>query len=895
MAKKTPPTLKDRVVERAADLWDRRAVPALRRALRVGRETEVHAGSVEAQGRHKDPDFDELGQGVEIAWADMFNDIPRNDDGTPREFAVRVRRGAPGPVAQTVKARSIWATDSIDLEQPIDPDELSKRQGTSGTPWEGQLPGLEANERVKPYLWRGLSTNIGEFEKFVRSNSVAQRALRNISDRVLQADIYFAPHPRASVFAEAFPGVFDLDAHKAHAERLNLEFFHNADVDATDVLREQIHHKGTGFSIHEYGVDPTREGRVVTFIDHRHQSSVQGWLRNPKTGKTVAFTQQSDGFGSDAPCVDLRKCIHSVDYKIGDDPEGMAELRSSWFYHHGKIVFLNTGMTNRQRFGPGVPVFRLAKDAPSSKETIDSIRKAAKQFYYSKKAFFSLPPNVLLEVMQIQPDSAMVPVLEYFDKMIRESAGQLHEGLGHGGTGSYALMNDRSQEFLMRLRVPARNVAEAFGQTFVRTVIDAIFGPQLLYPVLRFDGILRRSDAEVRDNWAAYATIKSGGQFETERLNQLADRLDIPPEPEEEAAESEPGPDDDPDAAVDPDVDAEEGEEGDDEGAQVEPNVRPHLMSANVRILDRNGDEWMAFRELHTWERRADGRAHQAFRALSEALDERRDNGGTELERIAKRHRDAFTELARPFLEQTPPDVVGLAALAQDFTDDYREAILDELMRMGEFAAEDMMDEIASQVGDSWVPDPQASDLSIGVPEQMQAEALAVAQQVNDWTNDQLRTAARTVANGGGISGLSQWIPNAVFLIGLLTEPLSRTMNEVRETTAALVGPTIESVNYSAVMDGDTCGSVGDGQETCADLDGQRVTFGSQRYERLKPPNVGCLSALNRTRGNRCRCLLVFTFASESTNARFRPIRASERGRVATMILSGNTEGLLAA
>ena len=73
----------------------------------------------------------------------------------------------------------------------------------------------------------------------------------------------------------------------------------------------------------------------------------------------------------------------------------------------------------------------------------------------------------------------------------------------------------------------------------------------------------------------------------------------------------------------------------------------------------------------------------------------------------------------------------------------------------------------------------------------------------------------------------------------------TRAFNIGREQFAEQYGDQIESVEYSAILDNETC-------EVCADLDGETFDFQSDAHIANTPPNRNCEG------GSRCRCVLVY-------------------------------------
>ena len=222
------------------------------------------------------------------------------------------------------------------------------------------------------------------------------------------------------------------------------------------------------------------------------------------------------------------------------------------------------------------------------------------------------------------------------------------------------------------------------------------------------------------------------------------------------------------------------------------------------------------------------------------------------LEAEQKAHRTQWTNTATPLINMR--DVAGIANLSIDYTERYRQAILPALRSLSEFSNQDMLDEIAAQIGsNTWVA---TSDKTTGSASQVEAAAMLASRAVNDRVNEQLRGAALQAANGAKLSVLAA----ATLSVGntgsgLLEQAASTTVNETRAVTASEQGPKIEKAVYSAVMDRLTC-------IVCAKADGTEVDYGTEKYRQMTPPNPRCKSVTNSGGlRNLCQCIWVYEYA----------------------------------
>lgn len=236
------------------------------------------------------------------------------------------------------------------------------------------------------------------------------------------------------------------------------------------------------------------------------------------------------------------------------------------------------------------------------------------------------------------------------------------------------------------------------------------------------------------------------------------------------------------------------------------------------------------------------------------------------LEAEQRQHRTAYSAAAQPYISSG--DVAGLARLSVEWSERYRQAMLPALRSLSEFAASDVLSEIAAQIGSrTWTA---STDRTTGSASQVEAAATLAAQALADRVNEQLRGASIQVLNGASSSTLTS-APMSIgnTASGLLEQTASTTVNESRAVTAAEQGPRIVRAVYSAVLDRYTCA-------ICAAADGTEVEYGSDRYRRLSPPNPRCKSVTNSGGlQNLCQCVWVYEYDSTGSTG---PINAPPTG-----------------
>lgn len=406
--------------------------------------------------------------------------------------------------------------------------DLPQKQGLSGTVTAGGLPQVENKQQLKPLLARGLTYDQGEYERMARSNPVVRNAVRATVERIAQGSEYYAT-PDVD-FEALVSNAVDPEMRKRiaqtmreetdrAAEVLNLEWFHNPDIDSQQILREQSYAMVPGFTLHEFGIDPRLQGRRrTTFIEHRSQSSVLRWIwdERERWRGVVQNASGSPGLLADIPVsgisvqgmpvIDSRKLLLTSNQRIGLNLEGVSDLRAAWYASQGKTEWFVSALMHRRKWGNGFPLFRMDTESARSKAVSDSIKKAAEDFFYNGQAFVSLPAGVTMEMLEFDSDTGFIVAMEYFDKELLRSLGSLATEIGQNG-GSYNLADVQQQERLRQLQGYVSQI-KASRRNWIEAACATLVGNLGVLPELRIDGIMTRSDSEVLTVWQGVADVR---------------------------------------------------------------------------------------------------------------------------------------------------------------------------------------------------------------------------------------------------------------------------------------------------------------------------------------------------------------------------------------------------
>lgn len=780
-----------------------------------------------------------------------------------KQEVVYVDNSAAGvvPVALRSKHVSRAASDRwmVGVTRPAE-DVAPERQGGSGTPFLGNVPNVEPNDRLQPYLARGLTMQIGVLQQMEREHPVIRSAMRRCENNLAQASWQFRrPNLDFDRIARTMP--VDVDALDRFVEVLNCEVFANPDVDATAVIREQSRMGIAGFCLHEVGIDPRRKGCRTSFVEYRAPSSVQRWLFDVSTGAerwvaveqniagTVAGTQGGGGGG--LRLLDRRKLIHCAVGQDGLNLEGLSDVRAGYGAAMIKREFLLQLLQRTQRWGGKFPVVKVVDSTKLTDQTFQaSVRAAMSKFYSDRNSFMSLPYGVELEMMNIEGSGDTLAMVEWCDKQLLWSLGAIAMGIGQSATGSYALASVQTREELKQLQGYGNTIAAGW-RTFAKLYAAACMGDvrMPIMPEMVVTGIANRSDDETIRVWEGNARIEAavkpdGTPAYTEaENNERRSELGLP-------------------QIVDAGADQSAVEVGDPARVQAiaalvagqlaaaKRSGQMRAASGQVVVKGRDGLPFATHRALTARE------TCVAWRSLSTLLDVADVATSDELTRVAEAHRGEFIRAADE--RMAAGDYVGLGSLYVDMGDAYATAaagVLDAVARLG---SRDMMGEIRAIAGPGWTPEPESPALAQSLSAIKAAQAASLGQKASDAWNQRMRDAAlRAGANGdavrAAVRGLD--VPTAEFARFAKTAD-SVTLSAARDATAAERGPTITGAVYTAIMDRVTC-------PECKARDGMEYQYGSDAYKADSPPLQVCRSTLSPL-GNACRCLWQYEFAEES-------------------------------
>jgi hypothetical protein len=211
------------------------------------------------------------------------------------------------------------------------------------------------------------------------------------------------------------------------------------------------------------------------------------------------------------PVIDIRKCLWFANRLTGANYEGISDLRSSWTWARVMAEYLQSALLNRQRFGPGVPVVNIQRQDAVSVSSIMAAQRAVENYVNDADAALVSPEGITFDLLQVQPDSSLVPVIEMCAKFQREGLDTVLFGMGSGeNAGSRALGEVKSDLHLSALEGFATGPAESFSR-MAKVIIDATSGEQPLYPTMKLRGLTTRSPTETIEIYAGVQKLRADG------------------------------------------------------------------------------------------------------------------------------------------------------------------------------------------------------------------------------------------------------------------------------------------------------------------------------------------------------------------------------------------------
>jgi len=330
------------------------------------------------------------------------------------------------------------------------------------------------------------------------------------------------------------------EIYKKQAEHLEHELFNRMDKSFIEFLEEALTFIEHGFSLFERVHEIVNDSKFGTYVGYekfawRSQRTIERWLID-RSGKLVNVFQQADGDVGDNVIIPGEWLTVFTQKKRGDNYEGISALRPIYGNWQRKQVFLKLLAIGIERYAINTPVGTIPKGLEQSPER-DRFAQMLRAISSHQQNYFTLPQGWEVEFLTNPFDAdKIVKTIQREDEGMVKSFVANHLNLGQGGgSGSYALGTDLSDQFLSIIEHDAQIIKDRFQKEIVREFIDNNYGKQSSYPQLKVSGINDKFSKEFAEIIKMLAESKYLSP--TENLERwLRKRLDLPELLEADAA-----------------------------------------------------------------------------------------------------------------------------------------------------------------------------------------------------------------------------------------------------------------------------------------------------------------------------------------------------------------------
>lgn len=601
-------------------------------------------------------------------------------------------------------------------------------------------------------------------------------------------------------------------------------------------------------------------------------------------------------------------CVVSVHDQEGGNWFGSSILRPAYPHWFWKTQLYRIDAVKHDRWGVGIPEAVLDKDQTFSTDELSAIDRVLKGLRAHEKGYLRHSSKWELKIRTPEgsgsASSDLMASVDHHNAMIARSilAGFLSQG--EQPHGSFGLGSRLTDFFTNALESVADDTCEDVNTQVVRPLCDLNFPmADVRYPKLTVSNL---SDIDMKELASTLQTLGRHVTPDDDLEDVLRSMMNLPPLPktlrgrreQQRAAfpqdgSGQPVPTDAPPGAASPTpspAPASEGADGAQALARVRVNAarflrltRSSYVTATGHVLGRAPTPFeLAVFNLHEIPAALDQAATRLAEAIAEVRWAQLDAILDELVRKdARDETGAFTDL-RPSKIALPKvqDLERAIKRAQADIAVYGALqVQEEARRQGTVLPLGALTHALAPFSPSASGGPlregaaravlhalaafplaqPAVDAGKGIARSALVTSAAItAERLSDtWYGRILETALAERRAGTQGEDLRAAVQQRLFEEAT-KPPLGEARAEVNEAFAVgraveaqTVADQIDLVEYSALMDENTCGA-------CADLDGEQFPFGSPRYYETMPPYRGCHGS--RGRADACRCVHLFLF-----------------------------------
>lgn len=551
--------------------------------------------------------------------------------------------------------------------------------------------------------------------------------------------------------------------------------------------------------------------------------------RNQLTGLTQCVT--IDGV-TQFPTIPAEKLLLFAHDQDGDNYEGTSALRQAYPAWYFKQNLWRIEAIAAERHGAGLPVLKYPPGlSESGKSKVNSMLA---HLWAHEKQYLALNTDYQFELHGASGQlKSSVPFIQYLDKQIAKCVLAQFIETGTDGNGSYALHEDQSDLFLMNLEGIADHIVAVFQRDGIRQWVDINFGPQYPAPKLSYSG-LRNKNIERYAN-SVKAIVEAGGvTIDAEIEDRLRALLDFPPKAEDEGKDEAQIP----------------------EGPGPEPEPEPPAKGyRGFSEVPRVGFR----RELQRAEK------YVEFEEIDKGLDSAVDQFVEAAKDVQQKQIDSLVEVAAKIIEGRKLDKIAeisvpyKAEMARNFAKTLREIYT--------YGRQTVKEEINRQRRESGkLSELREIMLAYEPIEPLgEAEAAVIQEYLNSKaavSSDLMAGKLKASVSGEVLRQMQAGILDRAKLREVLESlsskelkangsvSISQAFNYGRRVQSKLFSKLIKRVQYSALLDENTC-------HACAAMDGEEWDFDDILTDKYAGGNPDCDG------GPRCRCLLVYVTEAE--------------------------------
>ncbi len=624
------------------------------------------------------------------------------------------------------------------------------------------------------------------------------------------------------------------------ADSLRHNLFEDMSITWDNFLRQALLCLPFGFMVFEK-VWKMQGGKYLwRKLAPRLPRTIVEWHTDPNGGLDwIKQRTWKDEKYTDIP-LEVKKILVFTNEMEGGNFTGMSILRAAYKPWYFKSQLEKIDGIAAEIHGLGMPYFKYPGNASAADKA--KIEKIGERLHAHERRFIALPDSMTFSLEGVRGQlHNVVKSMEYHDNQIARSVLNQFINLGQAGMGSYSLSADMSSFFLMALKATANNITGIMNRHAIRQWVNFNYVVDV-YPKLMVSGL------EYFDIGAYSKAVKDmvdGDLIEPDEdiEQELRRRLHLPPR-------KTPWPDPKPEPEPVPEpqsVEPEPEPEPEDKAQnfnQPEPAVK--LVYWQPRRPLRGMETCVAFNEING---ELDG-AEDKLISAAKAVQDRQ---------IANIAAKVIHNIREGDLERIP--IIDIP-----YREEMAAVIESVLLDLYEYGQEQVKREIAVQRD--------------GLKAQEQIfEPLSVSSEAA--TRQYIRTRSKATANvlASKLRGTMAWEALRQARSGLLDESalvntltglsdkeltntakfsVSESFNLGRNNQAQDMQDEIDHVEYSALMDDNTC-------PPCALLDGQSFEFPSAAWDEVTPPLKACEGK------DRCRCLGVYVLKSEAPQIELQP------------------------